>query len=169
MNLVKSGSEFLVQSYNQIRNTCALSGRHILALCLILLLLGFVGCSYFYDLHLEGELLSGPAKTPVSGATVTLYSGTHDYGSCTTDKEGKWVLTESIHDSAFRKDRDGKYRLYVNASSSLRIRIITNKKAYIVPCPRVAIPESGSDIYAFVLTVLQVEPEEEIAEKEVKP
>lgn len=127
------------------------------------------GCGY--DLHLEGKLLNGPDQTPIPGAKVTLFTGDWDFVSCSTDGQGKWKLQQFFSQINFEQDAEGRDWLKEDPVAPISIRFEADGKTYVVPCPKVAAPESGSDIFAFVLTVLDVEPKvkpSEIAEKEIE-
>lgn len=124
----------------------------VLLLALVLLL---PGCSYAYDLILEGQLLAGPEQSPVAAATVTLVNGNSDTVSTVTDQQGYWVLQDSIADINFEPWKDDRYWL---KKDRLKLRIETADTTCFVPCPRVPEPKSGGEIYAFVMTVLDAHP-----------
>lgn len=129
--------------------------RSILLLTLVLYL---PGCSFSYPLFLQGQLLAGAEQQPVQGATVTLLFRDQKYASTTTDAQGNWNLKVMLDDSEFWP---GKEDLHWIKPDRLKLRIETGGQTCMVPCPRVAAPESVGDIYAFVMTVLKAHPEPE--------
>lgn len=129
--------------------------RSILLLTLVLYL---PGCSIAYELLLEGQLLSGAEQRPVQGATVTLILSNWKCASTITDAQGNWNLKEMLSESKFWPGKDDKRW---TDPDELKLRIETGGQTCMVPCPRVAAPESGGEIYAFVMTVLKAHPEPE--------
>ncbi len=127
----------------------------VVTLFLVLSLLALPGCSYFYDLYLEGQILAGADQTPVAGAKVTLVFRNSDGASCVTDAQGRWELTESLSGTWFESGKDKKEWL---KSDQFKLRIEARGKTYVVPCPRVALQDSY-DCFGFVMTVLAVQPE----------
>lgn len=130
--------------------------RRCASILLLTLVLILPGCSYFYNLNLEGKLLSGAEQTPVTDAKVTLVLLQSDLVSTTTDQQGRWKLKGSLHDSNFRPGEGKQYWL---RQDRVKVRIETRGETYLVPCPRVALPRDGGEIYAFVMTVLDAHPE----------
>ncbi|MEQ8636642.1 hypothetical protein [Gimesia maris] len=132
----------------------------VMTFMLVLSLLALPGCSYFYDLFLEGQVLAGADQTPVSGAKVTLVIMNSDGATCVTDSQGQWELKDSLSDSWFESGKDKKQWL---RSDEFKLRIETDGKTYVVPCPRVALQDSY-DCFGFVMTVLEIQPEPEVRE-----
>ncbi len=131
-----------------------------MTLILVLSLLALPGCSCFYDLFLEGQVLAGADQTPVSGAKVTLVIMNSDGATCVTDSQGRWELKDSLSDSWFESGKDKKRWL---KSDKIKLRIEAQGETYFVPCPRVALQDSY-DCFGFVMTVLEIQPEPEVRE-----
>ncbi|QDV19185.1 hypothetical protein Pan153_38480 [Gimesia panareensis] len=127
----------------------------ILLLTLVLIL---PGCSLSYNLILEGQLLAGPQQLPVKDAKIILVIWNSDMASTVTDSQGNWKLEVNIGDVNFQSGKDGRYWLI---KDRLKLRIEAEGTTYSVPCPRVPEPESGGEIYSFVMTVLDAHPEPE--------
>ncbi|HCO21637.1 MAG TPA: hypothetical protein DIT97_00645 [Gimesia maris] len=132
----------------------------VVTLILVLSLLTLPGCSYFYDLFLEGQVLAGADQTPVSGAKVTLVIMNSDGATCVTDSQGRWELKDSLSDSWFVPGKDKKRWL---KSDKIKLRIEAQGETYFVPCPRVALQDSY-DCFGFVMTVLEIQPEPQVRE-----
>ncbi|MFN0197835.1 MAG: hypothetical protein ACKVT0_13910 [Planctomycetaceae bacterium] len=115
------------------------------------------GCSYKYDLHLEGQIVRGKKQTPVEGAKITLFAGSEEYETCESNRNGRWKLRHALDESDFESTQNGKKRLRTETEFPLSIRIETKDDTIVIICPNVAIPESDRDIHAFVLAVLNAE------------
>ncbi|MCA9005206.1 MAG: carboxypeptidase regulatory-like domain-containing protein [Planctomycetaceae bacterium] len=129
-------------------------------LVLIVFLLTLPGCSFSYELFLEGQVLAGADQSPVAGAKVTLVLMNSDEVTCVTDSQGRWVLKKSLNDIWFESGKDKKQWL---RSDEFKLRIEAREETYFVPCPRVAVQKSG-DAFGFVMAVLEVQQEPEVRE-----
>lgn len=132
--------------------------RRCRSIFLLTVVLYLPGCSIAYELLLEGQLLSGAEQRPVQGATVTLLLSNWKCASTITDAQGNWNLKEMLSESKFWPGKEDKRW---TDPDELKLRIETGGQTCMVPCPRVAAPESGGKIYAFVMTVLKAHPEPE--------
>lgn len=130
--------------------------RRCRSIFLLTVVLYLPGCSIAYPLFLQGQLLAGAEQQAVQGATVTLILSNWKCASTITDAQGNWNLKEMLSESKFWPGKDDKRW---TDPDELKLRIETGGQTCMVPCPRVAAPESGGEIYAFVMTVLKAHPE----------
>jgi hypothetical protein len=124
------------------------------ALLCVLLLLTLQGCSYEYHLTLTGQILRGNDYRPIVGATVTLFSGTMELCSTTTDAEGRWSLKALLSEVEFELQPDNQGRRWLKSDVPHTIRVETDEGTFKCPIPRTSIPEDGIEISASMVVLV---------------
>ena len=133
--------------------------RSFFSLLLAASLVFLTGCSKYYDLHIDGQILAGPDQTLVAGVKVTLFAGQAEYATTTTDEEGRWSMTHLISAGEFDPAKDGKQEQHIREDFPYQFRIEAGDRNFLAPLPRVFAPKSGKDIFASVLVVIDAELE----------
>ncbi len=124
-------------------------------LILVALCLALSGCSFVYNIHLDGQVLAGADHLPLANAKITIFRGTSEMATATTSASGRWSVVFTVSDNLFLADSAGRYVMGGGNPRSPELRVELGGKQTVVPFPLVYEPKSGKDIFTSVLLVLE--------------
>ncbi|MEX1229517.1 MAG: hypothetical protein WEB58_04715 [Planctomycetaceae bacterium] len=116
-------------------------------------------CSFIYTLTLDGIILNGPDRVPVSGARILITNpARYDESTAFTGIDGSFWLRREISHS-FSRDAAGR-RWYEPARYD-EIIIEKDGQRFEVPCPSFPEPNSGTDCHATIIAVIDLAESED--------
>lgn len=119
----------------------------------------FASCTFIYTLTLNGIILNGPDRVPVSGARIAITNpGGHNESTAFTGIDGSFWLRRQISHS-FSRDATG--RRWYKPKRYDEIIVEKDGQRFEVPCPSFPEPDSGNDCYATIIAVIDLAESED--------
>jgi hypothetical protein len=122
---------------------------------LVGLIVAMSGCSYAYDVQLDGQILVGTDHLPLANAKIAIFHGTRELATATTSATGQWSVVFTVSDHLFLVDSQGREVMGGGRAQSPELRVEVGGKQTVVPLPLIHQPTSGRDIFTSVLLVLE--------------